>query len=236
MANNRVLPEPDKFASCPYHGKILSYYGEQFEAVFIVLHPFLRPKSDKLKYFRPDLATQEDHFPTDEQILSWCSPVTWAEFLKASGIDSLQNLDGALRNYISGLIDRKRFQSYTDALVATLQREDLVAPNEGDIPSILLPRICQVLQALDYKWAWLGDEFCTERKLKWIDDLNTTKFYCHGCIFTPDRQILLVSHWDSHCTFLCSNEDNIAQLVKEAELEGFYCTPKTEVYWGLYEI
>lgn len=232
---DRILPKPDKFASCPYQGKILSYYHGYFEAVFIVLHPFLKPRLDKIKYFKSDSGVEND-FPSDSQILSWCSPVTWTEFLEVSGIDNLQNLDGALRNSIFGLKDRKRFQSHTDALVSTLQTQDLIAPDEGDIPCILLPRICQALQSLGYKWAWLGDEFCTERKLKWIEELDIAEIYCHGCIFTPDHKILLVSHWDSHCTFLCSSKGKISQFVQEAELEGFYCTPQTEVYWGLSEI
>lgn len=232
----KIIPKPDKFASCPYEGKILSYYCDHFEAVFIVLHPFLKPQSDKIKYFKSD-SDVGNNCLSDSQILEWCTPVTWAEFLKASQIDNLQNLDGALRNSIFGLTDRDRFQTYTDALVSTLETEGLIPPDEGDIPCILLPRIRQALYSLGYEWAWLGDEFCTERKLEWIDDLNTTeKFPVHGCIFTPDCEVLLVSHWDSHCTFLCSSKEKIRQFAKEAELEGFYCTPQTEVYWGLDEI
>ena len=83
---------------------------------------------------------------------------------------------------------------------------------------------------LGYQWVWVGEEFGTERKLKWIEDLDTTEIYPHGCIFTSDRQILLISHWDSHCTFLCFSRDKIERLVEEANLEGFYCTPKTQVY------
>ena len=232
MTEDRVLPSPDIYASCPDDGKILSYYSEQFEVVYIVLHPFLRPKSDRIEY----LKTKEDWF-SDSQILQWFDPVGWTEFLHLSGIDNWQNLDGALRNYIFGISDRERFQSYTDALIYTLERENLFPPYEGEIPCVLMSKIRRGLHSLGYKWVWLGDEFCTERKLEWIDDLETTeKIPCHGCIFTPDHKILMISHWDSHCTFFCSSREKISTFLAQAKLEGFYCTPQTEVYWGLYEI
>ena len=232
MSEDRVLPSPDIYASCPYDGKILSYYREQFEAVYIVLHPFLRPKSVQIKYPK----TEEEWFD-DRQILQWFDPVSWTEFLHLSGIDSWQNLDGALRSYIFGILDVKRFQSHTDALICSLEKEKLLPPNEGEIPCTLMSEIRQGLHSLGYKWVWLGDEFCTKRKLEWLDDLETTeKIPCHGCMFTADHEVLLMSHWDSHCTFLCSSKEKINRFLAQVELEGFYCTRQTEVYWGLYEI
>ena len=34
----------------------------------------------------------------------------------------------------------------------------------------------------------------------------------------------------------CSSREKINTFLAPAKLEGFYCTPQTEVYWGLYEI
>jgi hypothetical protein len=31
------------------------------------------------------------------------------------------------------------------------------------------------IQLLGYEWVWVGDEFGTERKLYWIDDLKNQK-------------------------------------------------------------
>ena len=64
MTEKRTLPQPDKFASCPYDGKILSYYAGFFEAVFIILPPFLRPETDKLDCFELD---PNDNYPSDRQ-------------------------------------------------------------------------------------------------------------------------------------------------------------------------
>ena len=138
MSAERIFPEPD-FTS-PYDGEILSCYTDRFEAVFIVLHPFFKPEAD-IQYFKFD-PDDEDAYLSDRQSFEWCSPVTWVEFLKISQIDSLQNLDGALKNYIGGIRERQRFQSYTNALISTLQKDGLIAPYEGDISLMFLPRIC----------------------------------------------------------------------------------------------
>ena len=42
---NKVLPTPEKFASCPYDEKILPFYEGQFESVYVMFHPFLKPTS-----------------------------------------------------------------------------------------------------------------------------------------------------------------------------------------------
>jgi len=60
-------------------------------------------------------------------------------------------------------------------------------------------------------------------------------FYLHNHYFTKDNKILITTHWDSHCSYLCSSREIVNRIVTETNLEGFYCTSKTEVYWGLYE-
>ena len=42
---DRVLPTPEKFASCPYDGKVLPFYEGQFDCVYVLLHPFCKPTS-----------------------------------------------------------------------------------------------------------------------------------------------------------------------------------------------
>jgi hypothetical protein len=56
------------------------------------------------------------------------------------------------------------------------------------------------------------------------------------CNYTEDHQLLFATHWDSHCTFLCSSKKIIDQILKIHPFEGFFCTPNTEVYWGLHQI
>ena len=83
----------------------------------------------------------------------------------------------------------------------------------------------------------MADEFGTERKLTWIEDLIEKDLVpSHGCVFTHDHSLLITTHWDSHCSLLCSSKDIIEKILSVYNFEGFYCSPKTEVYWGLYEV
>ncbi len=77
---------------------------------------------------------------------------------------------------------------------------------------------------------------CTERKLHWIEDLKgqdakATAGHCN--VFTPDKQLLCTTHWDSNFSFLCSSKANLSALLAANEFEGFFCTERTEGYWSV---
>lgn len=87
--------------------------------------------------------------------------------------------------------------------------------------------------------AWVGDEFCTERKLCWIDDLEPASAkvaLLSGSVFTPDKANLWTVHWDSHFTIFCSSRLNVERLARHPTLEGFVCAPETEIYWSLQSV
>lgn len=85
-------------------------------------------------------------------------------------------------------------------------------------------------------WIWRGDEFCTERKLEYIEDIindNEALRNQHLNLFTHDNRLLLTTHWDSHFSLLCSNKETVEQIVQSCKLEGFYCDDETEIFWSL---
>ncbi len=97
----------------------------------------------------------------------------------------------------------------------------------------------QAIQNLGYDWVWLGDEFGTERKLYWIEDLKGQESgptaHCHCNVFTPDKALLWTTHWDSHFSFLCSSMETLRAVLGANNFEGFYCTPRTEIYWSVHD-
>jgi len=104
------------------------------------------------------------------------------------------------------------------------------------LPPLLENRLFNAIRKLGFDWFWVGDEFGTERKLHWIIDLIEKDYIpSHGCVFKHEHSILVTTHWDSHCSFLCSSRDLIEKLLSTESFEGFYCTPKTEVYWRAYK-
>lgn len=228
---DRVLPTPEKFASCPYDEKVLPFYEGQFEAVFVMLHPFLKPTKLDIERFCPE------NWPTKQEIIDGCSAISWQEILKLTKLSSLSDVDVGLRTSIGGIKKELSNEEAAGKLNLLSEELDIILPTEGELPPMLENRLFSAIQSLGYDWLWVGDEFGTERKLHWIGDLiDKDVIPSHGCVFTHDHSLLITTHWDSHCSFLCSSKEYIEKILSSGDFEGFYCTPRTEVYWGVYEI
>jgi len=227
----RILPPPDLFASCPSDGNVLQYYSGTFEAVYISLNPFIKPTAINKEDFKPGT------YPSRVSIVTNCEPVSWSAVASLAGLPSLAAVDIGLRTGIGGLRRDLENQSYASAIDALSDTQSILTPSEELFPDLLHDEILQSIQRLGYEWLWIGDEFCTERKLHWIDDLkNQEDGLTRGRfnVFTPDKQLLWTIHWDSHFSFLCSSQQNLAAIQNMSDLEGFFCTPLTEVYWSIH--
>jgi hypothetical protein len=100
----------------------------------------------------------------------------------------------------------------------------------------VIAAVLGIFQELGHNWVWVGDEFCTEGKLHWIEDLKsegkpTISGPCN--VFAPDKSLLWTVQWDSHFSFLCSSRTNLEKTNAPSRLEGFFCEPSTEVYWSV---
>ncbi|WCN39678.1 DUF2711 family protein [Aneurinibacillus uraniidurans] len=230
MNKTRVIPEPHRYAVCaPADIPIKTFYKGVFDEVFIFLHPFIKPITIDIESFYPDT------YPCKNDVIRTCELITWTEFLKLSCIRDFRQLDIGLRTMILGL--RKQFANEHLAKVIkdTCEQKKLVPPTEGCLPELLTNRLLQAVKNEGHDWFWVGDEFCTERKLEYIDDLvkdNDPFGNQHLNLFTHDNKILFTTHWDSHFSMVCSDKDTINKIVDYCNLEGFYCDEQTEIYWS----
>jgi hypothetical protein len=223
-------PLPSVYASCPLEGEILGYYQECFEAVYLMFHPFFRSVSIDDSRFCPE------KWPDKLEMLSGCVPMNWQQVLFLTGLGSVREIDVGLRTCTLSILQSLCDEDSAQALI-DIQERGVIHPGAGQLSPFLENRLITVLQKLGYDWLWIGDEFCTERKLHWYQDLLNSDILPSGaCMFTHDHQILVTTHWDSHCSFLCGSKANIERILKMEAIEGFYCSPKTQVYWGLYEL
>lgn len=224
----RTLPEPDLFATCPNDGKILEFYSGQFESVYVLLHPFIRTTSIDPGRFCPET------YPSKTEILEGCVAVGWREIVKLTELTDINQIDIGLRTGIHGLATEFENEEYTNAITRLEESSNIIRPCEGDVPELLQNQLFEVLQQIGQEWLWIGDEFGTERKFEWIDDLKGDySFPSHCKLFTPDKSLLVTTHWDSHFSFLCSTRETIQKILSINSFEGFFCNEKTEVYWSL---
>ena len=227
---NRIFPAPDKSATCPLDGKVLEYYAPHFESVFVMLHPFIRPVSISKDLFNPG------SYPDRATITNGCEPVRWVEVVEFANLPSLDAIDVGLRTQIGALRAPYANEEFSDAINLLYDVHDIVPPDEGRFSDLQHDQVLQSLQNIGQQWAWVGDEFDTERKLYWIDDLKqpASKVTSGRCnVFTPDKSLLWTTHWDSHFSFLCGSREVLDSIVRDGKFEGFFCDENSEVYWSL---
>ncbi|MGN7400001.1 DUF2711 family protein [Cytobacillus praedii] len=230
MIGKRVFSNPQRFAVCAPDGlPIKEYYKEVFEEIFVFYHPFIKPESIDYELFKPDT------YPNRNEIRENCVVVTWKQFLKLSGIESFRKLDVGLRTNINGLREEYQDENIAQMIKNTCRDKKIGEPTEGLFPYFIMDNLLKGIKALGHNWIWCGNEFATERKLTFIDDIITDNNLLDQCknLFTNDHHLLITTHWDSHFSLLCSGKSTVEQLVNYCNLEGFYCTDQTEIYWSL---
>lgn len=230
MKENNVLI-PEIYASYPYDGKILEYYQGVFESVYIVLHPFYKAVTLELERYNVET------WPEKNEFIEGCYPISWHEILNLVGLDDISQIDVALRTMIGGI--KQQYENITwEKLVLDLYKQcEIINPcDDGHISPFLENPLLDAIKKLGYEFLLTVDEHgINQPKKMYINDLIANDLL-DVCNYTEDHQLLFATHWDSHCTFLCSSKKIIDQILKIHPFEGFFCIPNTEVYWGLHQI
>lgn len=224
----RILPELHRYAKCPDFGtKILNFYDGYYEAVFIFLHPFLKPNSTSYDKFNPST------WPTKNEIVKHTRKISWKDFLKMSSIENIEELDLGLRGIIGGIKEIYTEKNTEKKIIKHCEKNKIVQPQEGFIPEIIFNDLMIAIQNLSYNWIWACDEFSLERKLIFIDDVIKENFIIpHGNYFTYNHELLVTTNWDSHFSLICGNIKDVQAIVNKVELEGFYCSENTMIEWS----
>lgn len=223
------IPPPN--ITCPYEGPILEFYKNHYEAVYLILSPFIALKDSNNSPFKKNKG-----WPSKKVMRETCTKISWFEILQMSEIVSLKKLDKALRGYIHA-IETKDLDSL-NKLRKTISKFGIIPPPEGFFQELLIDDMMKGLKTLGFEKIIIGDEFGFEKRETNIDEIlnNHTELAAgENNIYTHGNEILFSVHWDSHFTLLCSKKEIIENFLKMYNFEGFYCTSKTSVYWGLEE-
>ncbi|MEO8245230.1 MAG: DUF2711 family protein [bacterium] len=213
------------FVLTPNDGKILDAYSQHYSNVWVVLSPFLRPQALPFERFVPKT------YPTRNEILSGSEPVPWSEVLHTGGFKTLSEIDVALRSYINSVTHPS--ERLKDQLETMINEQKLVPPDEGNLAPHNERKFLLRLNELGHSHLLISDEFGDQTNCRAIEELLAVDCIpSHGVISTEDGSILVGSHWDSCCSFLCTQERDD----QFGELEKFLCSDRTHVYWGLYPV
>jgi hypothetical protein len=200
-------------------------YREHCDLVEIVLHPFLAPNDLPLSQFTAD------SYPSDAEILADCRPVAWTELIGSSGFANLSQIDIALRSHFLGL--RRPDAALRDRLDRIMAERGLIPPDAGFLSPFVERAVLQWLAATGHHAVRVADELASPAfDLPISEMIGQGRVPPHGMIAAMDGAALLVTHWDSCCSFLCRKGDT----GPVPGLEGFRCTDRTQVYWGLHPV
>lgn len=229
MKENNVLI-PEIYASYPYDGKILEYYQGVFESVYIVLHPFYKAVTLELEHYNVD------RWPEKNDFIKGHYPIAWHEILNLSELENISQIDVALRTMIGAIKQQYENRTWAKQVFELYEQCKIIPCDEGYISPFLENPLLYAIKELGYDYLITVDEFGFNDPEKMQIDYLIDNDQLDKCNYTEDHQLLFATHWDSHCTFLCSSKKFIDQILEIHPFEGFFCTPQTEVYWGLHEI
>ena len=219
-----------QFTYPPYDAPLAEAYGARYEALYIVLHPFIRV---------PDsLAWRATHsYPTDDQIQAHGAKCSWTEVAAQSTLAHCARLNQALLTSIGSLTDERDDDS-ARTLQHYLQSSLLWMPTEGRFEPLLHDDFLAAFAAAGHSQLVHVPEFPATDPIDTLPlaDLagQRKKFPSRGSLVAPDASFLFTNDWDSFFTLFYGPRAFLTEIVRQCHLEGFFASASTEHFWFHY--
>jgi hypothetical protein len=223
--------QSEKFTYPPYRIPLVEAYGELFESVFIVLHPFVRVPSS--------LAWSVAHsYPDDAQIAAFGAKVPWAEVAAQTGLANCARIHQALLTSIGSLSDHLADPPGRDALKAFLESQPIWMPVEGRFEPLLQPDFLKVFADAQADELIFVPEFPQSDPVVTLPIAGLTDgsvpYPARGTLLAPDHSFLFTVDWDSFFTLFYGSRSFITRVAAALNLEGFFASLNTEHAWFNY--
>jgi hypothetical protein len=225
----RVLYE--EFAYPPCDEPLIDAYGGRFEALYVILHPFVRV---------PDrLAWRATHqYPSEEQIFAAGEKVRWSDVSAETGLRGAAGLNHALLTSINAIYPEFGDFAARDRLRQFLEAGNVWMPNEGSFEPLLHSDFMYAFESAGKSSLIFVPEFPSVDPVQPFN-LNRLKvhadaFPARGTVMPEDASFLFTVDWDSFFTLLYGPRKFVSDFVKGRRVEGFFANATTEHYWFNY--
>ncbi len=229
LKSYRVLYE--EFVYPPCDAPLIGAYGGRFEALYIILHPFVRVP-DRLAW----RATRE--YPSEEQIVAAGEKVRWAEVAAQTGLRGAAGLNHALLTSIAAIYPEFGDFAARDRLQRFLEAGNVWMPNEGSFEPLLQPDILDAFDTAGKSSLVFVPEFPSVDP---VHPFNVSRlknradaFPARGSLMPEDVSFLFTVDWDSFFTLLYGPRKFVEAFVRRRGVEGFFANATTEHYWYNY--
>jgi hypothetical protein len=221
----------DQYVYPPYDTPLLEAYGARFEALYVVLHPFIRmPEEFSWRSTR--------RYPDDAQILSHGAGCSWSEVAGQTGMGACARLNQALLTSIGAIDDYLCDYPARDKLRQFLQSSSVWMPVEGRFEPVLHDDFLHAFDAAGHNRLIYVPEFPLNDPIQPLPIAGlrdrTLPFPSCGTIVAPDQSFLFTVDWDSFFTLFYGPRGFIERVVRDRSIEGFFAAPTTEHAWFNY--
>jgi len=228
-----VQLQPESFLYPLYGTPLVEAYDRRFEAVFILLHPFIAVPLH--------LAwSVTKHYPTDAEIIANGSRYSWESVCRHTALFSCARLNKALLTATGSLTGDLADPAGRNALQSFLQSHPIWMPSQGRFEPLLQNDLLRIFTAAGC------DELIAVPEFPSVDPVTrlpisslqarSIPFPMGGTLLAPDASLLLTVDWDSFFTLLCGPRNFLAQIAANLKLEGFFATANTDHAWFNYSM
>lgn len=216
-----------------YGAPLMEAYGGAFEAVYVILHPFVRVPVDLAwKITRT--------YPSDEQVLGLGKKCTWARVAAETGLRTCAKVNQALLTSIRAIGEELCDYRASEALQRFLESESVWMPGEGRFEPLLQMDFLDVFEENGHRELIFVPEFPIADPIQRLNGERLRNredaFPYRGSLVAPDESFLLTVDWDSFFTLFFGPRAFVAEMVRRHNLEGFFATPTTEHFWFNYSL
>lgn len=221
----------EEFVYPPCDAPLIEAYGGRFEALYIMLHPFVRV---------PDrLAWRATHaYPSEEQVVVAGEKVRWAEVAAQTGLRGAAALNQALLTSINAIYPEFGDFAARNRLQRYLEAGNVWMPNEGSFEPMLQHDILDAFDAAGKSSLIFVPEFPSVDPVQPfnVNRLRTRAdaFPSRGSLTSQDASFLFTVDWDSFFTLFYGPRNFVDDFVARRKVEGFFANATTEHYWYNY--
>jgi hypothetical protein len=216
-----------------YETPLVEAYGQRYESVYIVLHPFVR---------MPDALAWRvlQKYPADEQILACGSKVPWMQVAEETGLPNCARVNQALLTSTGAVKEHLCDSDACERLVRYAQSGQVWMPGSGEFEALLHADFIAAFESAGMAELVYVPEFPQIDPIRHVSLAGlkdgSVPFPPRGSLVAPDASFLFTVDWDSFFTLFYGSREFVTRVARARSLEGFFAAATTEHFWFNYSM
>jgi hypothetical protein len=199
---------------------------DNYPSCFVAFNSFLQAKED---YVIP-----KDRSPSQSEIIDNFNILSWNEVLKITGLEDINSLDRTLAFFHveRRKADRDEYKKLKDFL--EINENKVIPAYVDDICPLTLIKILEYISNLGHNEIMISSMIESKNKKFKIIDLikKTSEVPSETRIELPDINLKIEQDFDQRFFCIHGSKNDVHEMVKTLDLEGFYANKDTPFCWS----